>query len=124
MVGLGALCDLSPPVADGARSQSFSVSEFALLEDGRRVILHQDRGFTVGSNQGPVRDHLTPAAITDDVLNAVLPDDDETADAHPWPWLADLALARGLDVTPDDLRRVPYEVVLTDRLERWLADSS
>src|SRR4051812_18045130 len=48
VVGLGAICDLDPRTPDKARSQSFSVSEFATLEDGRRVILHEDRGFTIG----------------------------------------------------------------------------
>jgi hypothetical protein len=30
-------------------------------------------------------------------------------------WLAELAQARGIDVTVDDLQQVPYEVVLTER---------
>lgn len=123
VVGFGAVCDLRPPAADGARSQSFSVAEFALLEDGRRVILHEDRGFTLGPPRGAGPHHLTAEDIARDVLNVVLPDDDECRDAHPWAWLTELALARGLDVTADDLRRVPYEVVLTDRLTRWLASS-
>jgi hypothetical protein len=56
------------------------------------------------------------------VLNVVLSDDDETAavEDHPWSWLAELARARGLNVTADDLRGLPYEVLLTDKLERWL----
>ncbi len=41
VVGLGAICDLGPQPSDEARSQSFSVSEFVTLEDGRPVILHR-----------------------------------------------------------------------------------
>jgi hypothetical protein len=127
VVGLGAICDLRPQRSDEARSQSFSVSEFVTLEDGRRVILHEDRGFTLGlgssgeSGSGDIREHETLESLTRDVLNVVLPDDDECAEDHPWSWLADLARARGLNVTAEDLRGLPYEVIFTDKVRRWLA---
>jgi hypothetical protein len=127
VVGLGAICDLRPQRSDEARSQSFSVSEFVTLEDGRRVILHEDRGFTIGwrssgeSGSGDIRGHETLESMTRNVLNVVLPDDDECAEDHPWSWLADLARARGLNVTAEDLRGLPYEVIFTDKVRRWLA---
>lgn len=105
VVGLGAICDPRPP---GDRSLSFAVSEFVSLADGRRVILHRERGFTV-SGTGATGD-----SIVRDVLNTVLPDDDGAGEDHPYAWLAELARARGLDVTADDLRPLPYEVILTD----------
>jgi hypothetical protein len=122
VVGLGAICGLrTADFDDDGRSQSFWVSEFARLTNGRRVILHDARGFTIGggSSSGPVQDELTPDSITRDVLAVVLPDPDDGQD-HPWAWLAQLARARGLDVTAEDLRGLPYEVVLTDGLTRWL----
>jgi hypothetical protein len=121
VVALGAACDIRPPTHD-RRTQSFSVSEFALLHDGRRVILHDDRGFTIGApaGQGGVRGFETAESLERDVLNAVLPDDDDSGEEHPWSWLAELALECGLDVTADDLRVLPYEVVLTDSVTRWL----
>ena len=127
VVGLGAICDLRPQRSDETRSESFSVSEFVTLEDGRRVILHEDRGFTIGwgssgeSGSGDIRGHETPESMTRNVLNVVLPDDDEDAEDHPWSWLADLARARGLNVTAEDLRGLPYEVIFTDKVRRWLA---
>ncbi|WP_158632225.1 hypothetical protein [Micromonospora sp. Llam0] len=54
------------------------------------------------------------------MLTVVLPDDDETAEEHPWLWLADLARSRGLDVVADDMRALPYEVILTEDVTRWL----
>jgi hypothetical protein len=126
VVGLGAICDLGPQRSDGSGDQSFSVSEFATLEDGRRVILHDERGFTLGwrssgeSGSGDVREHETLESLTRDVLNVVLPDDDECAEDHPWSWLADLARARGLNVTAEDLRALPYEVIFTEKVRRWL----
>jgi hypothetical protein len=128
VVGLGAICGLRRPgLDDDGRSQSFWVSEFARLENGRRVILHEDRGFTTSAPIGPggggaVQDGLTREDITETVLAVVLPDPDDGED-HPWAWLARLVRARGLVVTAADLRGLPYEVVLTDGLTRWL-DSS
>jgi hypothetical protein len=126
VVGLGAICDLDPRTPDKARSQSFSVSEFVTLEDGRRVILHEGRGFTIGlgSSRETAADiprHLTKEILSRQVLNVVLPDDDVPAEAHPWSWLADLARSRGLNVTADDLQSLPYEVTFADKVRRWLA---
>jgi hypothetical protein len=127
VVGIGATCDLVPQLVPDARAQSFSVSEFVTLEDGRRVILHNARGFTIGVGRASarlddIRARQTRETITRNVLLVVLPDDDETAEeeGHPWSWLAELARARGLNVTAEDLRGLPYEVVLTDEVTRWL----
>jgi hypothetical protein len=123
VVGIGAICDLGPELSG---DQSFSVREFVKLEDGRRVILHEDRGFTLGlrssgeSGSDDIREHETLESLTRDVLNVVLPDDDESGEDHPWSWLADLARARGLNVTAEDLRGLPYEVILAERVRRWL----
>ena len=88
-------------------------------------MLHEDRGFTWGPVQGQhaggdLRTHATPESVCRDVLNVVLPDDDASEEAHPWSLLAALARARGLDVTADDLRGLPYEVVLKEDVRRWL----
>ncbi|MDG4772427.1 hypothetical protein [Solwaraspora sp. WMMD792] len=127
VVGVGAICDLRPQQADAADTQSSSVGEFVMLDDGRRVLLHQDRGFTLGRRSArAARPDADPVdepreSVTRSVLTVVLPDDEETAEEHPWSWLADLARSRGLDVVADDLRALPYEVVLTDDVTRWLA---
>jgi hypothetical protein len=126
VVGLGAICALRPRRFDEARSQSFSVSEFVTLEDGRRVILHEARGFTIGlrstgeSGSGELREHETLESVTRNVLTVVRPDDDECAEDHPWSWLAGLARARGLNVTAEELRGLPYEVIFTDTVRQWL----
>ncbi len=105
------------------------MSEFVTLEDGRRVLLHDGgRGLTTsgvrstGGWKAPdVRWRLTLEQLASDVLTVVLPDDDDDPEPHPWSWLSDLARSRGLDVTADDLRALPYDVVFTDELRRWLA---
>lgn len=125
VVGLGAICGLhGGDHDDHGQSRSFWVSEFARLANGRRVILHDARGFTIGTPIGPgaagaIQAGLARENIIDTVLAVVLPDP-EDGEAHPWAWLAHLAHTRSLKVTAEDLRGVPYEVVLTDSLARWL----
>ncbi len=133
MVGIGAICDFATgaPEPESSRGQSFSIEEFVVLEDGRHVVLTNDRGFTVSSvrelveledwrrmvleNVAPARAGLTPDSIRKRVLNAVLPDDDERGEDYTWSWLAELARRQGIDVTADELKALPYEVILTER---------
>lgn len=124
IVGLGAICDLDPNATEDRRENSFIVSEFALLDNGGRVILHAERGYGGRSSSADIWAQETVETITRNVLTTVLPDDDDTEEVHPWEWLAELARAHGIDVTADDLRQVPYEVVLTDRVVRRLSTSA
>lgn len=106
-------------------SVSFDVAEFAICDGGARVLLHEERGFTVGG--GPSGDPwsgLSVEMLERDVLTTVLPDDDDTDDEHPYIWLADLCRHRGLDVTADDLRHLPYLVELSDEVRHRLAHRS
>jgi hypothetical protein len=125
VVGLGAVCDLRPRQDQHTLDQSFSVSEFVTLGDGRRVTLHEARGFTVGVRStgasGPFdpRPYETLESLTRAVLNVVLPDEND-GEEHPGEWLAGLARARSLDVSAADLRGLPYEVVFTEAVRRWL----
>lgn len=123
VVGLGAICDLGKHVVSRhGTSQSFSVSEFALLADGDRVVLHQERGFTIGSNGPSIQETETPESVTQNVLTVVLPDEGEDDDEdHPWLLLATMATERGLNVAAEDLRGLRYKVVFSDRLTAWLA---
>lgn len=123
VVGIGALCDIRSGTPT-SRQQSFSVAEFVDLEDGRRVILHRDRGWTQshhGGDPGEAWPAPTEEDLVETVLNVVLPDDDDDPDDHEWAGLARLAQRRGLDVTEAELRGLTYEVVLAPTLLEWLA---
>jgi hypothetical protein len=124
IVGLGAICDLDPTRSNDRRENSFRVSEFVLLDNGERVILHDERGYGGKASSGDIWAHETVETITRNVLNTVLPDDDDTDDEHPWEWLAGLARDRGIVVTADELRQIPYEVVLTERVLRRLSTNT
>ena len=101
---------------------SFTISELAILADGRRLLLQGERGFT--TTHWPPGDRwagLTTSILESNVLATVLPDDDESGDEHPYDWLAALCAERGLTVTADELRRVPYRVEFSDRVQQALA---
>jgi hypothetical protein len=146
VVGLGAWCDFVTEdeyrqrlvrdgwpadevenlVEDFKRGVSFAVHEFAELADGRRLTLHTDRGFTgftMASNGPAPSDQwrsLTLEELERDVRTTVLPDDDDTGDEHPWEWLAGLLHARGVQVTAEELRLLPYGVEFSERLRERL----
>jgi len=120
VVALGAWCD---NVTDDGRW--FRVQEFASLSDGRRLTLSDDRGWGSTSSQGPSYDawtDLTVENVERDVRNVVLPDDaEETGDEHPWDLLAERLNVLGVEATPEQLRRIPYEVILSRRLQERLS---
>lgn len=136
VVALGALCDLVSPAEYGGSpgGLSFSVSEFAVLHDGSRLTLHAERGWTqwlrTAGEHGRLPEGsdepLDPWSFTirqtvvQNVLNVVLPDDDDDLDDHPYIWLAERLAEHGVMASPDALRSVPYTVELSSRLEQRL----
>ena len=139
VVALGALCDLVPPEDFGGSpgGVSFSVSEFAVLDGGRRLTLHSDRGWTQvmlmpglpghpepddrGERLDPLA-FVTREELVQSTLNVVMPDDDDDPDDHPYEWLAQRLADQGIEVRSDQLRKLPYRVEFTSRLEERLAN--
>lgn len=126
VVGLGAWCEFVPEDESRAspRSIAFDVDEFAVLADGRRITLHQgERCFSLSGPRafsGHPLGNLTAEGIESGVLTTVLPDEDD-GEQHPWEWLCDLLHGQGVVVAPGDLKALPYEVVLSERVQRLLA---
>ena len=116
---MGAECDLDAE-NEGDQRASFVVSEFAVLADGRRITLHNERGFSSSSSTGDPWRHLTVDDLEKSVLTTVLPDDDDTDDEHPWEWLVELLRVHGIETSAEDLRGLPYEVVFSERLRARL----
>ncbi len=131
VLALGAWCDLVPAQEYSASpvGVSFTVHEFAELDDGRRVTLHSERGFTSWlrstSDPQPADQwaHLTPEGLESDVRTVVLPDDDNGED-HPWQWLAGLLRRHGVDASIERLSAVPYRVEFSERLTQKLSARS
>lgn len=112
VVGLGAWAEL---VRKDQQGMDFDVHEFAVLEDGRRVTLHQERGFSTSATR------TTASEVKRDVLTTVLPDNAEvTGEDHPWEGLASLIRNHGVAVAPGQLKTVPYVVEFGPRLTALL----
>ncbi len=92
-----------------------------MLENGDHVNLHAERGFSGRTNGADFWDQVTSDSIVRDVLSTVLPSAPDPVEGHPFGWLAELCRAKGIDANAADLRRVPYEVVLSDRVLTRLA---
>ena len=112
VVGLGAWSELAHR---DQRGMDIKVAEFAVLDDGRRLTLHRDRGFSTSATR------LTAEHAQRSVLTTVLPDDAEvTGEDHPWEWLASLISEQWVAVTPEQLKTVPYAVEFGPRLSALL----
>ena len=103
------------------REISVSARHEAELDDGRRVLLLDDRGW---SESGP-SDVWQRTSLDDVVVTArVVVGPDEPFDRHTvedmaaehWEQLAGTLQQHGVAATADDLARLPHEVVLSDRL--------
>jgi hypothetical protein len=97
--------------------------------DGRRVLLLDDRGWTSGPlvpyGGGPVGDAPTGVSVEEIETNAravVGPDEpmegssQEEAEAAHWAYLTAILRQDGVIVDPLDLKRLPHDVVLGERL--------
>jgi hypothetical protein len=103
------------------RGLHFRVEEFAMLSDGRRLVLSNDRGWggSMSGGRGPddMWAYETVETIERTALNVVLPDDaEDTGEEHPWELLAERIRAFGVETTPEELKRLPYDVELSQRL--------
>jgi len=113
--------DLEEALEAARRSATFRVREVALLADGRRLTLGDDRGWRQVSHgiRGETLDPwegLTRAEVEHGVLSVVDPFDEGIEEDHPCEFFAATLGEQGVAVTADELRGLPYEVVLSERL--------
>jgi hypothetical protein len=134
---LVTLVDVNDENAD-ARQMSVSARHDAVLEDGRRVLLLDDRGWTASALRaswvGDVpdvdvqRERLDSWALTTveeiEETARVVVGPDEPADGHSqedmeedhWAYLAGVLRQQGVVVDSLELKRLPHDVVLSERL--------
>lgn len=114
------------------REMSVTARHEAELDDGRRVVLLDDRGWT-SALRGAGVDETTDAwrtaserEIVETARTVVGPDEpfggrtQDDMERDHWAWLAAKLAAAGVMVHPDDLRRLPHDVVLGDELRARL----
>jgi hypothetical protein len=111
-----------------ARRISVSARHEAVLDDGRRVVLLNDRGWSetlhgAGAQEiSSIWTTTSEQAIARTARMVVGPDEaygnrtQEDMDAGHWTTLAETLGGHGVAVGPDELRRLPHDVELGDRL--------
>ena len=128
-VRLVTVADVAAPVDPG--DLAVSVRHEAVIDDGRRIVLLDGRGFTE-SLRGPGSDRVDVWTSTseDDLARTarvvVGPDEpygdltQADMEAGHWAALADVLRAQGVQVDADELRGLPHDVELTDALRARL----
>lgn len=118
--------DVDGDVAD-ARRMSVSARHEAVLVNGRRVLLLDDRGW---SASGPP--NIWAVTSVEDIVNTarmvVGPDEPfggrsyEDMEADHWAQLAEVLRQQGIVVDALELKRRPHDVVLSERLLARVGD--
>jgi hypothetical protein len=115
----------------GAAHASISARHEAVLADGRHVLVLDDRGWSFTAHRagtgdgGTTLDPWVATALEEIEFTAravVGPDEprpgesqEDAATAH-WAYLADLLAQRGVQVEPQELARLPHDVVVGELL--------
>ncbi|MDX6555684.1 MAG: hypothetical protein QOD86_1879 [Miltoncostaeaceae bacterium] len=114
-------------VDGGPGEMSLSARLEAALDDGRRVTLLDDRGWTeslrgAGPGDPDIWAHASIEEIEETARTVVGPDEpppgqtQEHMERTHWAHLAGVLGARGVPAAGDELRALPHEVVLGRRL--------
>jgi hypothetical protein len=107
VVSLGAWGDLADGPGGGT---SCTVREFARLSDGREVTLLDDRGWTTSAPLSAI----SLAQTVRNISNVVLPDDaEQTGEEHEWQRFEQRLREAGVAVTADQLRALPYRIIVS-----------
>ena len=117
--------------AENDRDLSVSARLDAVLADGRRIVLLDGRGWTEslrgsGADDMDIWATSSEAELAETARVVVGPDEayggrsQSEMDAGHWTTLAETLAAHGVDASADDLRRLPHDVVLSERLRARL----
>lgn len=105
------------------RQMSISARHEAVLQDGRRLLLLDDRGWTTSVRGADDIWAVTSVEeIESEARMVVGPDEpfegrtQADMEADHWAYLAEILRAQGVVVEAKELRELPHEVVLGERL--------
>jgi hypothetical protein len=116
------------------RDLSVSARHEAVLDDGRHVVLLDDRGWTEGlrgaGEDADIWRDIPQRHIAATARAVVGPDEpfggrtqSDMEESH-WAWLAARLAAEGVTARAAELSRLPHDVVLSDRLQARLGGTN
>ncbi len=114
------------PYVDDPRQVSLSALHVAVLDDGRRLTLLDDRGWSV---HGPadIWSRTSPEEIEGEARLVVGPDEpydgrsQADMEADHWANLAGILRHQGVLVDAQELRRLPHDVEVSERVRTRIA---
>ena len=104
------------------RGMSVSARHEAELVDGRRVLLLDDRGWSETANVPDIWAVTSVEHIEETARIVVGPDEpydgrsQEDMEAAHWAYLAEILRQQGVAVDAQELKRLPHDVMLSERL--------
>jgi hypothetical protein len=119
-------------VAD-PREMSVAARHEAVLDDGRWVLLLDDRGWSAGLRgagagaEADIWQFTSEREIAETARVVVGPDEafggrtQRDMERDHWSWLAEKLGAQGVVVDADGLKELPHEVILSERLRERLS---
>jgi hypothetical protein len=113
------------PSLDDPRSMSLSALHLAVLEDGRRVMLLDDRGWSA-SGPPDIWRRTSVKEVEETARTVVGPDEPfdgyshEDMESDHWAALAEALGQQGVLITAEQLSRLPHDVELSERLRTRL----
>lgn len=115
---------LDRALADFDKNPSFTVTAVVVFDDAQEILWRDDRGFSVfafgfGVGEMDVWTTLSRDRLADAVRRGVM-DDTVEGGRQERAELALLLRAHGMEVLPEQLAGVPFEVVFSERLTRRL----
>ena len=122
MVAVARLVTLLELRDADARRMSVSARHEAELVDGRRVLLLDDRGWSSSANVPDIWALTSVAQIEETARTVVGPDEpydgrsQEDMEADHWASLSEILRRQGVVVDAPELKRLPHDVVLSERL--------
>lgn len=131
VVRLETLADLDEDETDRFRL-SVSLRHEAVLDDGRRLLLLDDRGWStsIGRSSSESIGSITSAEEIEETARMVVGPDEppegvsaEAMAVDHWATLAETLRRQGIDVEGSELRALPHMVVLSERLRMSVGGS-
>ena len=122
MVAVARLVTLVELRDADARGMSVSARHEAGLVDGRRVLLLDDRGWSSSANVPDIWAVTSVEDIEEEARMVVGPDEphdgrsQEDMEADHWAALSQTLRRQGVVVHAQELKRLPHDVVLSERL--------
>ena len=118
VTGLVVMCDVDdPPEGNSTPTLSMKITQYLRMSDDSMILLDMDRGVTTFryGHAEPLSWKRTSADVGSEVLTLIRGDGPDPG-SFPWDEYAEAAGLRGITVSAETLRTLPYTVLLSNEV--------